>query len=51
MVHVYGSHDMRHVDFRGLTGCQQTPQVWGFTAKGLAMCRLGGVISAQKMLF
>ena len=28
---MYGSHDMRHVDFRGLTGSQRTPRVWGVT--------------------
>ena len=27
----YGSHDVRHVDFRGLTGNQRTPRVWGVT--------------------
>ena len=31
-LHVYGSHDMRLVDFRGLTGSQWTPQDWGVTA-------------------
>ena len=31
-LHMYGSHDMRHVDFRGLTGSQRTPRVWGVTA-------------------
>ena len=30
-LHMYGSHDMRHVDFRGLTGSQQTPGFWGVT--------------------
>ena len=30
-LHMYGSHDMRHVDFRGLTGSQRTPRVWGVT--------------------
>ena len=30
-LHMYGSHDMRLVDFRGLTGSQRTPQVWGAT--------------------
>ena len=24
-------HDVRHVDFRGLTGSQRTPRVWGVT--------------------
>ena len=28
---MYGSHNMRHVDFRGLTGSQQTPGFWGVT--------------------
>ena len=28
-LHMYGSHDMRHVDFRGLTGSQRTPRVLG----------------------
>ena len=28
-LHIYGSHDMRHVDFRGLTGSQQTPRDLG----------------------
>ena len=32
-LHVYGSHDMRHVDFRGLTGCQRTPGFWGVTSE------------------
>ena len=27
--HMYGSHYMRHVDFRGLTGSQRTPRVLG----------------------
>ena len=31
-LHMYGSHDMRHVDFRGLTGSQRTPRVWGVIA-------------------
>ena len=30
-LHVYGSHDMRLVDFRGLTGSQRTPWNWGVT--------------------
>ena len=30
-LHMYGSHDMRHVDFRGLTGSQRTPRVWDVT--------------------
>ena len=30
-LHMYGSHDMRHVDFRELTGSQRTPRVWGVT--------------------
>ena len=34
-LHMYGSHDMRHVDFRGLTGSQQTPRVWSVTAMNL----------------
>ena len=25
-------HDVRHVEFRGLTGSQRTPRVWGVTA-------------------
>ena len=29
---MYESHDMRHVDFRGLTGSQRTPGFWGVTA-------------------
>ena len=32
-LHMYGSHDVRHVDFRGLTGSQRTPGFWGVTAK------------------
>ena len=28
---MYGSHDVRHVNFRGLTGSQRTPRVWGVT--------------------
>ena len=28
---MYGSHDVRHVDFRGLTGSQRTPRFWGVT--------------------
>ena len=28
----YGSHDERHVDFYGFTGCQRTPRFWGATA-------------------
>ena len=28
---MYGSLDMRHVDFRWLTGSQRTPWVWGVT--------------------
>ena len=28
---MYGSHDVRHVDFRGLTASQRTPRVWGVT--------------------
>ena len=35
-LHMYGSHDMRHVDFRGLTGSQRTPRVWGVTSAGSA---------------
>ena len=31
ILHVYGSHDVRHIDFRGLTGGQRTPQDWGVT--------------------
>ena len=27
--YTYGSHDVRHVDFRGLMGCQRTPWVLG----------------------
>ena len=30
-LHMYGSHDMRHVDFRRLTGSQRTPRVQGIT--------------------
>ena len=30
-LHMYGSHDMRHVEFRGLTGSQRTPRFWGVT--------------------
>ena len=30
-LYMYGSHDTRHVDFRGLTGSQRTPRVWGVT--------------------
>ena len=30
-LHMYGSHDMRHVDFRGLTGSQRTPRDRGVT--------------------
>ena len=30
---MYGSHDVRHVDFRGLTGSQRTPRVWGVTQR------------------
>ena len=30
-LHMYGSHDMKLVDFRGLTGSQRTPRVWGVT--------------------
>ena len=30
-LHMYGPHDMRLVDFRGLTGSQRTPRVWGVT--------------------
>ena len=29
---MYGSHDVRHVDFCGLMGSQRTPRVWGVTA-------------------
>ena len=32
LLHMYGSHDMRHVDFRGLTGSQRTPGFWSVTA-------------------
>ena len=28
---MYGSHDMRHVDFRGLTVVNETPRFWSFT--------------------
>ena len=31
-LHVYGSHDMRLIEFRGLTGSQRTPGNWGVTA-------------------
>ena len=31
-LHMYESHDMRHVDFRGLTGSQRTPRIWDVTA-------------------
>ena len=30
-LHMYGSHDMRQVDFRGLTGSQRIPRFWGVT--------------------
>ena len=30
-LHMYGSHDMRHVKFHGLTGSQRTPGFWGVT--------------------
>ena len=30
-LHMYGSHDVRHVEFRGLTGSQRTPRIWGVT--------------------
>ena len=30
-LHMYGSHDLRLVDFRGLTGNQRTTRVWGIT--------------------
>ena len=31
-LNLYGSQDMRFVDFHGLTGSQRTPRVWGVTA-------------------
>ena len=31
-LHMYKSHDMRHVEFRGLMGSQRTPGFWGVTA-------------------
>ena len=31
-LHMYGSHDMRLVDFRGLTGSQRKPRDRGVTA-------------------
>ena len=31
-LHMYGSHDIRHVGFRGLTGSQRTPRIWGVTS-------------------
>ena len=31
-LHMYRSHDVRHVEFRGLTGSQRTPGFWGVTA-------------------
>ena len=34
-LHMYRSHDVRHVEFRGLTGSQRTPRVWGVTRKNL----------------
>ena len=34
-LHMYESHDIKHVDFRGLTGSQQTSRVWGVTAMNL----------------
>ena len=30
-LHMYRSHDVRHVEFRGLTGSQRTPGFWGVT--------------------
>ena len=33
--HMYWSHDTRHVDFRGLTGSQRTPRVWGVIIKAV----------------
>ena len=30
-LHMYRSHDVRHVEFRELTGSQRTPGVWGVT--------------------
>ena len=30
-LHMYGSHNMRHLDFRGLTSSQLTPRFWGVT--------------------
>ena len=31
-LNLYGSHEMRFVDFRGLSGSQWTPGFWGVTA-------------------
>ena len=30
-LHMCVFHDVRHVEFRGLTGSQRTPRVWGVT--------------------
>ena len=32
-LHMYGSHGMRHVDFRRLTGSQRIPRFWGVTLR------------------
>ena len=43
-LHRYGSHDVRHVEFRGLTGSQQTPRVWGVTI-GLHRKEIGALVN------
>ena len=34
-LHMYGSHDMRHVEFCGLTGSQRTPPGIGASQLGI----------------
>ena len=36
---MYVPHDVRHVEFRGLTGSQRTPRFWGVTCLLRPRCR------------
>ena len=31
VLHMHVPHDVRHVEFRGVTGSQRTPRFWGVT--------------------
>ena len=44
-------HFLNHKIFEKITACMSLLFFFFCIAKGLATCRLGGVISAQKVLF